>query len=184
MHVPLTRIPVPPSTSQLLVALSALLTELRDVLAALSPEQYTQKPVGPVTSSIGGHTRHALDHIECILTCNDLDGLDYDHRARGTPVEANRNAALRKIDDLIGILNAPGNVACRPIELRAMVTANGQTVSIQSTTDRELLFTFSHTLHHNALIRVMIELLGGRVPERFGYAPATLTFLDRQACAR
>ena len=184
MHAPASEFATPASTFTLFRALAALLLELRDVLSGLSSEQYAQKPVGPVTSSIGGHTRHSLDHIEAIFSCTDLDDLDYDHRARGTPVESSRDAAIAKIDELLRKLDTPGCADSRPILLKAMVSAGGEAVTVQTTTDRELLFTFSHTLHHHALIRVMIELLGVQVPPRFGYAPATLAHLDVQPCAR
>jgi uncharacterized damage-inducible protein DinB len=168
-------------------ALAALLLELRDVLSDLTSEQYSQKPVGPVRASVGGHVRHSLDHLESALVFGDFDDLNYDNRRRGTAVESDRSAALAKIDELLDLIeeHRSGNSAeGRPLTLSAMVSAEGEPVAVQSTTDRELLFVFSHTLHHNALIRVMVELLGGQVPERFGYAPATLAFMDTQPCAR
>jgi uncharacterized damage-inducible protein DinB len=174
-------------TSRLGQALGALLLELREVIANLTTEQYSQKPVGPVKASIGSHLRHSLDHLESALLFGDFDDLTYDQRRRGTPVETDRAAALAKIDDLMAVLDERSSgilSASRSMTLNAMVAAEGEPVTVQSTTDRELLFVFSHTLHHNALIRVMVELLGGQVPERFGYAPATLAFLDGQPCAR
>ena len=184
MHVAMAASEIPASTSASRRALAALLRELRQVLLSVSPQQYTQKPIGPVTSSIGSHIRHSLDHIEAVVFCSDQDQIDYDHRARGTPVETSRDAAIAKIDELTSALEDSHDVQCRPVLLKAMVSAGNDAVITQTTTDRELLFAFSHTLHHNALIRVMIELLGTAAPPRFGYAPATLAHLDSQACAR
>jgi hypothetical protein len=166
-------------------ALAALLRELRTVLRGLTGTQYVRNPVGPVRSSIGSHVRHALDHLEAAFLFEDFAALNYDLRARGTPVETDRDAALAKIDELLHTLqDLPARREGRSLTLQALVSAEGGAVSVESTAERELLFVFSHTLHHNALIRVMVELLGGHVPERFGYAPATLAYMDAQSCAR
>jgi len=65
---------LPPTHSQAVAdavklhrALAALLLELRNVLADLSNERYSRKPVGPVKASVGGHVRHSLDHLESAL---------------------------------------------------------------------------------------------------------------------
>lgn len=166
--------------------LAALLLELRGVLSGLTQVEYTLKPVGPIKASLGGHVRHSLDHIETAIT-NGAGELNYDHRSRGTPVESDRIAAIQKIDALFSSLAQPETSPMpqgAPLMLYALVSADGDPVAVQSSRERELLFAFSHTLHHNALIRVMVELLGGSVPERFGYAPATLTYMDSNACAR
>jgi hypothetical protein len=187
IFVPSTKREAVGDTVKLHQALAALLQELRAVLSDLTSEQYACKPVGPVKASVGGHVRHALDHLDSALTFGDFDDLNYDHRCRGTAVETDRDAALAKIDELLSLIEERGDATSpdgRPLTLSAMVSAEGEPVAVRSTIDRELLFVFSHTLHHNALIRVMVELLGGRVPERFGYAPATLAYMDAQPCAR
>lgn len=43
-----------------------------------------------------------------------------------------------------------------------------------STLARELAFVMSHTIHHQAIVALLLEQQGGGVPdERFGYAPST-----------
>jgi hypothetical protein len=52
---------------------------------------------------------------------------------------------------------------------------------------RELQFTLSHTVHHYALIALILRLQGFAPPADFGVAPATLQQWQRErelVCAR
>jgi uncharacterized damage-inducible protein DinB len=44
---------------------------------------------------------------------------------------------------------------------------------MRTTRRRELAFVISHTVHHQALIAVLVALAGGEIPEAFGLAPTT-----------
>ena len=48
---------------------------------------------------------------------------------------------------------------------------------------RELEFLLSHTVHHYALIGVICQLGGHKLPKDFGMAPSTLRYLQAQAVA-
>ena len=162
-----------------------VLRQLADVIRAMTDEQYRRKPVGVVSSNVGGHVRHCLDHVEALLAGVEAGELSYDHRQRGTEVETNREAAL----DVIRIqerqlLALPPHVERRPLRLSAMVSSCLPPTEVETTAGRELAFVLSHTIHHNALIDVMARTLGVPVPDRFGYAPSTITHLERAACAR
>ena len=80
--------------------LVGLLRQLFDLIETLTDAEYTQKPVGVVESSIGGHVRHDLDHIAALLRGLPTGELCYDHRDRGTDVERDRLAALEAIPRL------------------------------------------------------------------------------------
>ncbi|MFO0824024.1 MAG: DinB family protein [Gemmataceae bacterium] len=157
-----------------------LLHQLFDLLVILTDEEYTRKPVGVVESSIGGHVRHNLDHIQALLRGLPMRRVCYDHRDRGTNVEADRTAALdailrveRELRDFSWPL-VPG-----AIQLSALVAQDAPPVLVPTTAERELAFVISHTIHHNALIRVMVKLLGIGVPAGdFGYAPSTISHLE------
>jgi len=57
------------------------------------------------------------------------------------------------------------------------VTEGGPAISFGTTPERELAFVLSHTIHHHAVLGIMARELGVQAPERFGYAPATITHL-------
>ena len=90
LHKPVTRRPAA-------VALVAVLRQLAELLGAMTDEDYARKPVGVVASSVGGHVRHNLDHVAALLEAVATGELDYDCRARGTPVETCRRAALVRL---------------------------------------------------------------------------------------
>jgi len=163
----------------------AVLRQLEDVIRAMTDEQYRRKPVGVVSSNVGGHIRHSLDHVEALLAGVEDGEVNYDRRQRGTDVETSRKAAL----DVIRrqerqLLAFPPHLERRPLRLSAMVSACLPPTEVETTVGRELAFLLSHTVHHNALIAVMAQTLGVAVPDRFGYAPSTIAHLEQVACAQ
>ena len=165
--------------------LIGLLHQLFDVIEALTDDQYARAPVGVVESSIGGHVRHNLDHIEALLRGLPTGELSYDHRDRGTAVERDRVAALDKILRLERELLAfPWADVPATVTLAALVAPDLPPVVAATSAERELAFVVSHTIHHNALIRVMVKLIGAAVAADFGYAPSTIADQRRRLCVR
>lgn len=159
--------------------------ELGRVLDSLSDEQYRQKPVGLVPSSIGGHVRHCLDHVESLFVAARTGQLNYDHRERGTEVESCRQAAQQTIERQERELQRLADLSAGfPLQMVAILAPSLPPVVVTTSLGRELAFVLSHTVHHSALVAVMVKLLGSIVPERFGYAPATIAYLERSPCVR
>lgn len=155
-----------------------VLKQLAEVIERLGDSQYTQKPVGVVQSSLGAHVRHCLDHVRALLAAFESGDLNYDDRRRGTPVEASRCCALAEVDELVAELRAlPAGSLDHPISMSILFDGDGEPVEVQTSFGRELAYTLSHTIHHNALMAAMVATLGGWLPERFGYAPSTVKHL-------
>lgn len=166
-------------------ALAELLNELDAALGAVTDEQYVQNPVGVVASSVGGHVRHCLDHVEALLGGIASGRVDYDQRTRGTIVERDRSAARAAIRRQCADVAMLGDeLADCGVRLSATFAADAPPTHVTSTLGREALFVLSHTVHHNALIAAMCRTLNIRLPERFGYAPATVAYLESESCAR
>ena len=167
--------------------LIVVLDQLYDVIDRLGDEQYARKPIGVITSSIGAHVRHCLDHVRELMRIAHSRELDYDRRERGTDVEMRRDAALELISELRQQLSEL-DPSERPIQVSTMLASDQPPVIVQSSVAREVAFVLSHTIHHHALIGVMVKSLGGWLPERFGYAPSTVAHLataaEGRACAR
>lgn len=165
--------------------LAAALQQLAELLSVTSDEQYIQKPVGVIPSSLGGHVRHCLDHFEALCSGAATGAMDYDDRARGTMVETDRSAAqrtIRRLQDRVATLDA--SMLTRPVRVTSMLADDGTSIEALSSLGRELAFVLSHTVHHNALVAAMCKTLGIPIPQRFGYAPSTVAHLDGSACAR
>jgi uncharacterized damage-inducible protein DinB len=161
------------------------LRQLAEVIACLSPDQYTTRPMGAVASSIGCHVRHCLDHVDAFLKGIRTGRLDYDQRQRGTSIEHDRHAAfdlIVRMEDQLRDMDP----ACLSdvVSVRATPLAHGPGQDVCSSVGRELSFVQSHTVHHQAIIAMTCSILGVDVPDRFGYAPATIAHLEQTACAR
>jgi uncharacterized damage-inducible protein DinB len=174
--------PPPPAAA---APLAAVLRQLAALVEALTDEQYTRKPVGVVPSSVGGHVRHSLDHIEALLAGFRVGRVDCDARRRGTAVETDRRAALDALARLEReVRTARWDSARRGLQLSALVTPDGPPTEAGTTLDRELAFVLSHTIHHNSLIGVMATLMSVPLPPNFGYAPSTIAHREGRRCVR
>jgi uncharacterized damage-inducible protein DinB len=184
---PLARLPGRggPERPAAILPLIAVLRQLEDLLRGLTDEQYATKPVGVVPSSIGGHVRHCLDHVDALLGGIDHAALTYDQRRRGTEIETSRAAALEALRRQENELRAlPAYPESLPLRLSVLVSNSLPAVEVDTSFGRELAFVLSHTIHHNAQIGAMARTLGVTIPQHFGYAPATIAHLEGSACAR
>ena len=171
-------------TANPFAVLAFSLQQLADLLAITADGQYTRKPVGVIPSSLGGHVRHCLDHFEALCTGVITGVVDYDDRQRGTAVETDRIAALSAIRRLrLQLESLDESVLTKTVRVRSIIAADGTSIETRSSVGRELAFVLSHTVHHNALVAAMCRTLGIPIPDRFGYAPATIAHLDESECA-
>jgi uncharacterized damage-inducible protein DinB len=164
-----------------------LLRQFGEVVDRLGDGQYVQKPVGVIESSVGGHVRHCLDHVRALLRAVETGRLNYDRRERGTLVESSRACAAEQIEAAVSDLAwPPSGALARPLTVSVTMSSGDEPIEMESSVGRELAFVLSHTIHHNAIVNAMVRTLGGWLPERFGYAPSTVRYLERTAaaCAR
>jgi uncharacterized damage-inducible protein DinB len=164
----------------------ASLIQLSEVIGQVQADEYQQRSVNGVGSSIGSHVRHCLDHVQALADAVALGDLDYDVRERGTAIETSPEAAKRRIDALVSRLQSiryqPDDVE---LELRTLPHRDGPAIEGLSTSlGRELAFVLHHTIHHASLIAVILTGLGYSVPVALGYAPATPLPNREPSCAR
>jgi uncharacterized damage-inducible protein DinB len=155
-------------------ALRGRLEELMRLVLALPPDAYCARP-SRVSGSIGEHVRHVLDHVSSLVQARPAALLSYDHRARGAALETEPGAAVRELMRLDAALECWNDRSLdAPVAVTAVMSSEGQAVAGWSTLARELAFVMSHTVHHQAIVALLLELQGLEVPdERFGYAPST-----------
>ena len=155
-------------------AVAACLDEIASIVESIDDVTFgTRRPDG-VSGSIGAHVRHTLDHVAALVQPLTADIVDYDSRRRGTDVERHRRLAaseLRRLANEVESLTAEDEA--RAIELSAVVEHSGQRVTARTTVGRELVFVLSHTVHHQAIIALLLADAGWRAPDRFGLAPST-----------
>jgi hypothetical protein len=155
-------------------ALIALLEQLRELLSRMPSSVYRACPAPHVSGSVGEHVRHCLDHVDALASAAAVDELTYDHRRRGTRVEADPNAAVEQIERLAHEVNMLATRGLgRPISVSSVLARGGGAQTSRSSVGRELAFVVSHTTHHLAIIALLLDQLGWQCPEGFGLAPSS-----------
>ena len=99
-------------------------------------------------------------------------------------IDRGRRRYVGAIDDVRLRLSLDDSLIDRQLTLSVMMTSDGAPMRVTSSVGREMAYVLSHTIHHNALIGTMVKILGGWLPDRFGYAPSTLAHLKESTCAR
>jgi uncharacterized damage-inducible protein DinB len=155
-------------------ALRERLDDLMRLVLTLPAEAYCARP-SRVSGSIGEHVRHVLDHVSSLVSMNAMGMLSYDHRSRGTAVETQPSTAVREMMRLDAALERWGDRTLEdPVAVAAVTSTDGRFVTGWSSRARELAFVMNHTIHHQAIIALLLERLDAELPdERFGYAPST-----------
>jgi hypothetical protein len=116
--------------------------------------------------------RHCVDHYECYLQGLPAGKVDYDARCRDALVETDPATAVDRIQTIQSRL-AETSGASQPISISIHHGAEPSTWQT-STSGRECIFLFSHTIHHFALMAGICREQGLEVPSEFGVAPSTL----------
>ncbi len=157
-------------------ALQTILQECATLLATLPTSVFTASSRLLPGGTVGKHVRHLLDHvhapIDALGTPNRV--IDYDHRERDTAVESNLLVAIGVIDRLERRLDGlDESAAGQPVRVRAMLSAQGETVTRASTLGREIAFALHHALHHQAMLAAICREHGLAIDPSFGIAPST-----------
>lgn len=156
-----------------------LLEQCAEVLEGLPPGAYGASDERCLGGSIGGHVRHCLEHYGSFLAGLDAGQLDYEQRARDRRLQTQLGTACSALRGTAAALAR--SLAFARLDRPLEVLAEGEASDGEATTSsigRELGFLLSHTIHHCALIAVLMRLRGLATPPGFGVAPATLRHRD------
>lgn len=164
------------------LAAENLLKHISDYLDYLSDENY-QKVDSDLNASIGQHTRHVIEFFQVLFSQADSGIVNYDKRMRNTLIEENTAYASSQLEEILNKLKSrPENF---PIQLEVNYDLDCEDCNyVDSTFEREIIYTIEHTVHHMALIRLGIKAV---VPEYqlaadFGVAASTLR--HKHECAQ
>ena len=148
------------------------LSELDAVLKTLTDQQY-QKSTSKASSSVGMHVRHIVDFYHCFFKGVDFGLIDYDHRQRNSAIEQSIELARDYIQNITLLLNAE-DLHNKPDSVSISACLNkDQQVEASSSLTRELLFLQSHVTHHLAVVALLLEQQGIKLPKNFGVAAST-----------
>lgn len=126
-------------------------------------------------SSVSAHIRHVLERFLSVLNGMPSGQINYDDRRRDPTLENNPQAAIfalasirRRLDEL-SRRDLTETVAVQESVHPAMAP-----VRVNSTLARELMGLVSHSVHHLAIISVLLRSLGYRLDPELGKAASTL----------
>jgi hypothetical protein len=162
---------------------TSIVSQSIDLLDGMSLTEYQTKLPPHFPSSIGSHMRHIVDHFMAIIDGHSKGHVDYNVRHRYNQIEQFPYAAIEAFESINRWLS---NLQDDCLDHSLSVTTEVDVMRSHSTTcistlERELVFASSHAIHHYALIRIICSMQNTNVPDFFGYAPATITHMNKTA---
>lgn len=154
-----------------------------DLLGRLPDDVYVKTVAPYFTSGVGKHVRHNIDHYEMFLAGVAGACIDYDGRQRDPRFETDRQYAMEKIRRVMaGLenLTAHNGEQIILVKMNDMEENSAATKWSRSTLARELQFLLSHTIHHYALVAIILKIQGVDCHPDFGVAPSTLQYQRSQ----
>ena len=163
----------------------ALLQQCLRLINQLTPEQYTHTNAPLYNSGIGPHLRHCIEHYQSFCNAWSSGQINYDHRARSGDIESTPSAATDAIYSIIDALQKlQKDDLDQGIKTCMDCGTTGEENFSLSSVRRELQFLTSHTVHHYALIAMILHHQGITPEKGFGIAPSTLKFRSESStCA-
>lgn len=137
-------------------------------------------------ASTGAHMRHVLDCYRCFLRGLEQTQappvaapVNYDDRERDPKVETDGHYASDVIRRIIAALErlTPADLG-RSLHVQVDAAAWNQDDALWSTSSvgRELQFLLSHTVHHYAIMSLILRAEGFDPGAELGVAPSTLAY--------
>ncbi|WP_371193931.1 DinB family protein [Glaciecola sp. SC05] len=153
------------------------------LLDDLSNNEYQTLITPHFASSIGAHIRHIIDHFLALQDGLAKGHINYNVRHRHNQTEKFVDIAVQALHDINQWLSNLDEAICQQTILvtSEIDISHTKSSTCSSTLERELVFVSSHAIHHYALIRIMCSMQNISVPDFFGYAPATITHINRSA---
>lgn len=149
-----------------------------ELLQDLDTKYYTNTAPSEFKSPVGKHMRHVLEHYLALV--NHSDGkIDYDDRERNVRIEQDPDYAISVAGDIRKQLHSFSDATLlqQPIMVKNNEDDSSNELAwSESSLLRELQFMISHTVHHFALIAIILRIQGYQPPEEFGVAPSTLRY--------
>ena len=124
--------------------------------------------------------RHILDMFICLDRGMAEGTVNYERRSRDHRMETDPEVSMMAIDNIIAGLSR----ADVPLMLEGQYhVADGPLIRVRTSYQREVLYNLEHAIHHMAMIRIGIEVLGVQtLPDGFGVAPSTTK--HKSSCAQ
>jgi hypothetical protein len=168
-----------PALSSLVAHNLALLQQGAALILHLEDRFYSDAPDHLHNASVGAHVRHCLDFYQCLLDGVEGGTVDHTRRTREARVEQNRFVAIEIIRSVSWRLAKLGQNKAVAEGVLALRVDHDEDLLVPTTVARELEAAASHTIHHFAVIAVVLRAQGIEIADDFGVAPSTLRHWKR-----
>ncbi len=128
-------------------------------------------------ASLGQHCRHIIEFFQCLMEQQPSGKICYDLRKRNQLLENSTLACLNAIDEIIFSMQQNKENSELTLLVSNNIDSDNQEYQIISSSYyRELAFNIEHCIHHMAIIKIGMKIIGVEInlPENFGVAPSTL----------
>ncbi len=151
-----------------------------ELVMSMSDTVYSTSPAAlPKASTVGAHFRHVLEHLQLLSAGLESGHVNYDLRKRDRRIEVDREFAVGLMRSQInGLKTLETANLDAPLTVFHHTCPQSEPHEAMSSGARELMFILSHTNHHWALVRLLVELHQDTVPETFGYMPSTVRHMN------
>jgi uncharacterized damage-inducible protein DinB len=156
-----------------------ILIQAKKIISELNGSQFVFINSSLFLSSAGQHFRHVLDFYTAFAGGYKTEEIDYDKRERNEQVAEKRGVCIKKIDEIVSFLNSIRDIDMSSVLIVSTIEGTtGLSSSARSTIGRELQFMLSHTIHHYALISIILKSQGVDIPKNFGIARSTIEYYN------
>lgn len=147
------------------------------ILRQIGEEEFSKPIDQGFDFTIGQQFRHILDHYIIFLKQYRSGVIDYSLREREESLETNLSfsierllSVIQQVEDLISADDLDLKVNTEDWKDQVDEFAN-------SSVKRELSFLATHTIHHLAILKIMLNFLGKeKLNSEIGVSPATLRY--------
>jgi hypothetical protein len=155
------------------IQLTEQMQALQQLLLVLNNVQYTHKIDHLGKASIGGHTRHIIELLQCAIDGYNIGNVDYVNRKRNLSLENDKHLAIEALQALQTEMVLPDKLLTMVVDEIGNTTAP----TVSTTYFREMVYNTEHAIHHLALIKVaLIEMQLQVIDENFGMAYSTIKY--------
>lgn len=151
------------------------LNGLTGLLKRLSEDEYAFVANMPHAPTIGRHIRHIIEHYQQLLVGARTGVFSYEDRQRDLVLEMKPRLAIQVIKTI------EEQFFCIDIALDQPLLLHTDCDKIKTNFARELDYLFNHTIHHLAMVNVILASLGNCLQDESDVHPATLRF--KHSCA-
>ena len=150
-----------------------LVDQLKDSLSKIDDGDFALPLDVFEGATLGQHTRHVVEHFQCLIMSQQTRHINYDDRKRSFVLETNIAMCCDALDQI------KEQVRSDDVEVEVVqdfLKESAASHVIRSSYFREVLYNVDHLVHHQAILKIGFIQLNPHIhiSKHYGYADATI----------